>query len=232
MKKMSRLAAGLWIFLISVSALSALDNTDAKQVNTIRNQMIQTLVETGDEENKLKALDWVSRMVKEGSIDKTDEQIMTIIHNLATEPYLNPERQGIGHVIINDHYFVRLKTIKLLGSIGGPYATDALCVILQHEDDTDMLINTMYALARIGKNPDKSVTETLYKTVFRLSHLNKITNELAYSTLLVLESMSDKGNCSADSEVCWVLQTLNNDKYYNEVQSLCIRIMDKIWDAN
>ena len=215
---------------IPVFSIDISQKRNSQNIAESRNKILMAHVETGDPEKKMEALAFVTRMVADKSVDNMDQDFMAILDKLATETYFNPRKQGIGRTLVNDNPLVRLKTVKLLGEIGGPHAVNTLCTVLVYEDNSDILINTMYSLSKIGENPRMAVTDSIYVMTYRMRSMEHISNELAYATLAALEGIYDNGQSISDQKVYWVLVTLNDDRYYEVVRTKCTRVMDKTWN--
>lgn len=117
-------------------------------------------------EHKLSAVGRIEELHRRGDLDPLDREIMDILHYAATE--------GVRHTIveggrrIDDFPHVRVRAVRVLGHVGGPYARSTALEVIRYDHEPLVLGEASTALARMRAEADRELTAYLTGLVERI----------------------------------------------------------------
>lgn len=117
-------------------------------------------------EHKLSALGRIEQLHRLGELDPLDREIMGVLHYAATE--------GVGHTIVEggrrvDSFpEVRVRAVRVLGHVGGPYARSTTLQVIRSEPEPLVLSEATTALVRMRAEADPELTAHLTDLVERI----------------------------------------------------------------
>ena len=156
-------------------------------------RIIAALAAADTREQKMVALDSIEAMVKEGTVNQNDTEIINIIRDLAGEGTYVVVREGGWRA--NNFPDVRSRSVKLFGELGGESSKDMLLYISEREVEPMVLSELVFALGVIGLNDNNeallAITRILHDNNKRIPFPD---NNLAIAGLLAIEKIVEKNN--------------------------------------
>ncbi len=117
-------------------------------------------------EHKMGALGRIEQLQRLGELDPLDREIMAVLHYAATE--------GVRHSVVEGgrsiDYFpeVRVRAVRVLGHVGGPYARSTALEVIRYDPEPLVLGEATTALARMRAEADRELTAHLTDLVERI----------------------------------------------------------------
>lgn len=175
------------------------------------------LAESNDLNGKMEALEILETMYADGELSESSFFELSILENLALESITIIKTRGGRE--INDYPFVRSRSCKLLGQIGGQLAMNTLLKVIRYETRALVRGEAVLAIAQLDIPPDDFAMNVITYSVITQSSITP-DNRYAHTVILALEQIAEKHDGLVRFDlVVDALMTVITGSYINSVKT-------------
>ncbi|TVR85429.1 MAG: hypothetical protein EA428_15830 [Spirochaetaceae bacterium] len=189
--------------------------------------MLRAQLRTNNLSHQTLALSAVEEQLIHGAIDPGDEQLFDALAFVMNQGVSNLSYQGT-NLPRNYHPNVRNHAAKILGLLGTPEARTQLARTVDIDPDPSVRAQALYSLARIGQDPDGSVTRSIGKMMLR-EHVGRPDPGVMYAALVAIENIhrnADNQIHGAATEM--LLQVAVGDPYTRLLRAKAMQVLAKM----
>lgn len=159
-------------------------SVENEYLGDVDGEVVLTLAQSGDYDNKLVALQYLESAVSSGN---TSEQVIKALDQLAGEGLMNPSL--LNGRVINNFPDIRRKACLLLSQIGGIHSKNTLVNIAIADHEPMVQAAAIRALGEMGYNENDEATDAIVFANHRNRVLNP-TSSMAIETLDAFEKLA------------------------------------------
>ncbi|MEI8092892.1 MAG: HEAT repeat domain-containing protein [Spirochaetales bacterium] len=221
MKKSLPLLYGLLmapVFLFAQSTDKAGPKTveDVYLQSSVEVQVVRSLVNEQGRSEKIKALDFIAKMVETGKVNDKSVDVIVLLDQLGGEGTTSEIRQN-GRVI-NDYPEVRRQAAELLGQIGGDKAREVLLNMAIKDPEPMVISEAVYSLGLIGGGDQSARVESVITNLVKSQDAIRPDSNFAFAAVSSLEMLGKKNNGRVSQEVFAALIKIQNGNYITPVR--------------
>ena len=221
MKKSLPLLYGLLmapVFLFAQSTDKAGPKTveDVYLQSSVEVQVVRSLVNEQGRSEKIKALDFIAKMVETGKVNDKSVDVIVLLDQLGGEGTTSEIRQH-GRVI-NDYPEVRRQAAELLGQIGGDKAREVLLNMAIKDPEPMVISEAVYSLGLIGGGDQSARVESVITNLVKSQDAIRPDSNFAFAAVSSLEMLGKKNNGRVSQEVFAALIKIQNGNYITPVR--------------
>ena len=221
MKKSLPLLFGLLMapsFLFAQSTDKASQKTveDVYLQSSVEVQVVRSLVNEQGRSEKLKALDFIAKMVETGKVNDKSLDVVVLLDQLGGEGTTNEIRQN-GRVI-NDYPEVRRQAAELLGQIGGDKSREVLLNMAIKDPEPMVISEAVYSLGLIGGGDQSARVEAVITNLVKTQDAIRPDSNFAFAAVSSLEMLGKKNKGKVSQEVFAALIRIQNGNYITPVR--------------
>lgn len=163
---------------------------------------------------QLLALNTLENQLEQGVIDPEDEAVLEALEPLVQQGVIESfedNRWGI------DSYdpVVRREAVSVVAKLGTDAARAALVRTVRHDPEPIVRAAALFGLARLGVDPDGSVTQAIAKMLLQ-EHLQQFDEGVVYAALIALNSIASNPDNVVDASAMEMLVTVASDGRYSQ----------------
>jgi HEAT repeat protein len=185
-------------------------------------QIIRSQALSNDRAMKMLAIQTIRSMMQEGSLEN-NPGIFTVLSSLSFEGTNRQVREAGS--IVNNYPMVRKEAANILGEVGGDRARGILMNILEVDPETMVLSEAVYALGKIGDNPNGEVSDRIVWSLSKENAKQAPDNNFAFASLLAIEKIARGSGGIQDPEVVNVLLGVASGNYIKDVRLKAVDVL-------
>ncbi len=221
MKKTLPLLLGLLLVPAGLFAQTADKGTqktveDVYLQSSVEVQVVRSLVAEQGRSEKLKALDFIAKMVENGKVNDKSVDVIALLEQLGGEGTTSEIRQN-GRVI-NDFPEVRRQSAELLGQIGGDKSREVLINMAIKDPEPMVISEAVYSLGLIGGGDQAARVESVITNLVKTQDAIRPDSNFAFAAISALEMLGKKNNGKVSQEVFAALIRIQNGNYITPVR--------------
>lgn len=195
--------------------------------SSVEVQVIRSLVAEQGRAEKLRALDYISKMVAQNKVTDKSLDVLSLLNELGTEGTLKQIRQD-GRVI-NDYPEVRRQAAELLGQVPGNDKSREILIEMADKDPEPMVAaEAIYSLGLIGSGDSANRVENLISEKVRHQNAINPDSNFAYAAVSAIEMLADKSKGKVNQNVLSSLIKISEGNYIRPVREKAKTVLDKL----
>ena len=187
-------------------------------------QIIKSLAAEESRADKVKALDYIAKMVDDKKVNGDSKEVIHLLGNLGSEGVTKIIRSN-GR-ITNDFPDIRMRAADLLGVIGGKQAQDILVNMALTDPEPMVVSSAVYSLGEIGGGADHLRIEGLIAALVKEQDAVLPDNNFAFAAVEALEMLGKKHDGKVNQEVFPALIRIANGNYIRPVREKAKEVLD------
>ncbi len=184
--------------------------------STVEVQVVRSLANEIGRNEKVKALDYIAKMVETGKATDKSIDVVALLEQLGGEGTTTEVRQN-GR-LINDYPDVRRQAAELLGQVGGDKAREVLLAMALGDPEPMVVSEAVYSLGLIGGGDQGARIETVITSLIKTQDAIRPDSNFAFAAVSCLEMLGKKNNGKVSSEVFAALIRIQNGNYITPVR--------------
>ena len=184
--------------------------------STVEVQVVRNLANEPGRTEKVKALDYIAKMVETGKATDKSIDVVALLEQLGGEG-TTIEVRTRGR-LVNDYPDVRRLSAELLGQIGGDKAREILLEMALNDPEPMVVSEAVYSLGLVESGDQGARIESVITSLIKAQDAIRPDSNFAFAAVSCLEMLGRKNSGKVSPEVFAALIRIQNGNYITPVR--------------